>query len=220
MSKQQEMEKLKKEAFTALKCHETRPGLSAVWGEGSLNAEIALVGEAPGEVEEREGRPFVGPSGALLDSILESVGLERALLWLTNIVKCRPAAESGGRTVNRSPRVGEVRANMSFLERELEIVRPCVIVCLGAVAAKALIGKDFKLSEQRGQLLDREGTPILATFHPAYLLRVMSIDRPAYDGLEQAVQEDLRLAWRVAGQPRRPGGDYIQTSFDNQPPFI
>lgn len=220
MTKQQEMEKLKKEAFAALKCHETRPGQNAVWGEGSLNAEIAMVGEAPGEVEEREGRPFVGPSGALLDRILESVGLERDLLWLTNIVKCRPALESGGRTVNRSPRVGEVRANMSFLERELAIIHPHVIVCLGAVAAKALIGKDFKLSEQRGQVLDWEGTPILATFHPAYLLRVMSIDRPAYDGLEQAVKEDLLLAWRLASQPPRPAGDYIQASFDNQPPLV
>jgi uracil-DNA glycosylase len=220
MTKHQEMERLKKEAFAALKCHETRPGQSAVWGEGSLNAAIALVGEAPGEVEEQEGRPFVGPAGALLDRILESVGLERSDLWITNIVKCRPAVESSGRTVNRSPRVGEVRANISFLERELDIIRPRVIVCVGAVAAKTLIGKDFKLSEQRGLVLDRQGTPILATFHPAYLLRVLSIDRPAYDRLEQDVKDDLSLASRLANEAGFQGPGYVQASFDNQPPLL
>jgi len=162
-----------KERAKAIAAEICDPGHSElVWGEGSLAAEIALVGEAPGEKEEAKGRPFVGPAGKMLDRELKRLGLDRKNLWITNIVKCRPVKVSGKILSNRTPTINETRQWLGVLIKELEIIHPKVIVCLGAVAAKALIDKNFALMKQRGQWFSGPfDTKIIATFHPAYILR-------------------------------------------------
>src|SRR5207248_1875622 len=144
--------------------------------EGSPDARLGLVGEAPGETEAREGRPFVGRAGRLLDHELAAVGIERGALWISNVVKCRPTREEGGRVANRPPTMREVRAWLPLLEEELDILRPRVILCLGGIAAKALIRPDFGMMRERGTWTEAPAIPrfpwlraISATFHPAYL---------------------------------------------------
>ncbi|MCL5256926.1 MAG: uracil-DNA glycosylase [Chloroflexi bacterium] len=194
MSKASEMEELKKTAGEQLTCDPARPRARIVWGEGNPDARIVLVGEAPGDVEERLGRPFVGSAGELLNELLRQAGINREGIWITNVVKCRPTTETGGSVANRPPRVGEIRESLPWLEKELEIIQPRVIVSLGGVAAKALIGKDFRLAEQRGETFQRDGRDILATYHPAYLLRLVGIDPDRYSALARAVVQDLLKA--------------------------
>lgn len=160
-----------------------------VWGEGPINAVAAFVGEAPGEREDKLGRPFVGPAGAFLDRELTRVGLSRDDLWITNVVKCRPTKIEDGRVANRSPNAKEIRAWSEFLMDELAIIRPKIIVCAGAPAAKALIRKDFALTKERGEWFEGPmGTKIIATFHPAYILR--QID-PVMDRILVEFRQDL-----------------------------
>ena len=148
------------------------PGHELVWGEGSLGARIAIVGEAPGDKEEKLGQPFVGPAGRLLDKELEMVGIDRKDIWITNVVKCRPTRATGSGLVNRPPTAKEVHEWMGLLREELEIVRPEIIVCAGAVAANALIHKDFQITKEHGQWFSSiPGQQAIATFHPAYILR-------------------------------------------------
>lgn len=150
------------------------PGATQVVpGEGNPQARIVLVGEAPGEQEDRDGRPFVGRSGQLLDRILSEAEVPREEVWITNAVKCRPVLFEGDRMRNRPPKVSEVRAWSACLHEELRLIGPQVLVGLGAVAGRALLGQDFKLTQERGRwhrdaLL---GTETLVTWHPAYLLR-------------------------------------------------
>jgi DNA polymerase len=172
--------------------------------EGDSSARLALVGEAPGDTEERQGRPFVGQSGRLLERELATAGIDRAALWITNVVKCRPTREEGGRVANRAPTTAEVRAWLPLLEEELAILRPAVILCLGAVAAKALIRADFAMTRERGQWSDTPSAPripslhaIAATYHPSYLLRLQGSARDT--ALDQ-FRADLREAWSRARQ--------------------
>ena len=142
-------------------------------GEGSPLARLALVGEAPGREEERLGRPFVGPAGRLLDALLAEVGLSRADVWVTNVFKRRPVALRDGREENRAPTAAELRAGLRWLLQELGIVRPRLVVCLGAVALRALLGRGTTLGEARGRWQPGPlGTLVLATYHPAYVLRL------------------------------------------------
>jgi DNA polymerase len=130
-----------------------------------------FVGEAPGAQEDRAGQPFVGPAGRLFDEALAQAGLDRAEVYVTNTVKHRPWLQQGSRQKNRAPKQSEINACRPWLEEELRLVSPALIVCLGAVAAKALLGKDFKLTQQRGQWLDGPGgAAVLATVHPSYVL--------------------------------------------------
>jgi uracil-DNA glycosylase len=146
---------------------------ATVWGAGSLDATIALVGEAPGEQERRLRRPFVGPAGQLLDCELAQAGIVRSEIWITNVVKQRPVAMSAsGRPVNRPPEQVEIAYWFPYLLDELAILRPLVIVCLGAVAAKAIIKQEFAISKERGVWFEGPwGSRAIATFHPSYLLR-------------------------------------------------
>jgi DNA polymerase len=166
------------------------PGATQVVpGEGNPHAAIVLLGEAPGEQEDREGRPFVGRAGQLLDRILDEASLSRDEVWITNVVKCRPVLFEGDRMRNRPPKVSEVRAWSPCLQGELRRISPRVLVGLGAVAGRALLGPDFKLNQERGlwhkdRLL---GTDTLVTWHPAYLLRQQG---EAYDRrLEEAIAD-------------------------------
>src|SRR5437870_10952087 len=149
------------------------PGLGPVSGSGDPQARLVLIGEAPGETEAREGRPFVGAAGRVLDAALRGAGLSREEIWTTNVVKCRPVLGEGGRLRNRAPTTAEVRLWRPLLEAELRLIAPRVIVCLGAVAAKAVIDPKFTMQRQRGHWFPGHfGAEATATYHPAYLFRL------------------------------------------------
>ncbi len=162
-------------------------------GEGNPYAHVVLVGEAPGEQEDRQGRPFVGRSGQLLDRLLAEAGLDRSDVWITNTVKARPVLFEGNKKRNRAPKVSEVKAWSSCLHEELRMIRPRALVGLGAVAGQALVGKDFKITRQRGEWFKDLvlGTDVLVTWHPSYLLRQQGDD---YDRLIAQTRDDLRAA--------------------------
>lgn len=174
-----------------------RLGEGAVFGEGPVGAHLAIVGEAPGREEAERGRPFVGRAGRLLDELLEEAGIDRSGVYVTNVVKVRPTKERGGRLSNRPPRAAEIREGLEILEEEIRIVGPRVLVLLGGVPAKALLGGSFTLSRDRGRFFDSNlGLPALATYHPAYLLRLRG--RGDYEGLREQVVSDLAAARRRA----------------------
>jgi uracil-DNA glycosylase len=192
MAKKAEWEKLKERSAEQF-------GEDSVFGEGSLDAKLALVGEAPGKQEVEQGRPFVGRAGKLLDELLEEAGIDRSEVYVTNVVKARPTKEGGGRTQNRPPRAGEIREGMEVLSEELGLIKPKSLVLLGSTPAKALIKKSFTLKSERGNLLDSEpGLPALATYHPAYLLRLRGAGSEDYDRMREQVVEDLGKAWKRA----------------------
>ncbi len=168
----------------------TASGRHLVFGEGNSCADLVIVGEAPGAEEEEQGRPFVGPAGRLLTRLLAEVGLTRDQVYITNVVKHRPTAVVGGRVVNRPPRAAEIRADRPWLDEELAIIRPRVILCLGNIAARTLIGPHFRFAQDRGRWFTwPDGTRLLATYHPAWVLRQVG---PARDAALQTVREDLR----------------------------
>jgi uracil-DNA glycosylase family protein len=170
-----------------------------VFGEGGRDAPLMLVGEQPGDHEDIEGRPFVGPAGAILDRALEGAGIDRERVFVTNVVKhfkWRPAP-GGKRRLHERPSAGEVRACRPWLDVEQEIVRPELLVALGATAAQAIIGRDFRITERRGELLPPiEGGPrLLATYHPSAVLRARTPDDR--DRLMSALVGDLSIAATV-----------------------
>lgn len=169
-----------------------------VFGEGDPGARLMLVGEAPGKEEAAAGRPFVGPAGQVLNRLLERLAIPRADLWITNTVKVRPVLEKGGSVRNRPPHTGEIAAHRSILEREIALVRPRVIVCLGAVAAGALIHPDFKVRQERGRWFPGPGDSRLeATYHPSYLLRLRG---PEYETARDEMAADLSRAWEATSR--------------------
>jgi uracil-DNA glycosylase len=164
---------------------------------------VMLVGQGPGVVEEQTGRPFAGPAGRLLDQALAEVGLDRDKLWLTNVIKCRAAKSEKGRMVDRAPSAAELKACRPWLDGELGIIQPTIIACIGVPSAKALIDKKFKLSEEHGQFRDGpNGTRRTAVFHPAYVLRLRSVDQQAYERTWRALIDDLKLVAATAQEMR------------------
>ena len=141
---------------------ETRHKL--VFGVGNAQAEVMLVGEGPGEQEDLQGVPFVGPAGKLLDDMLEMIDLDRQKVYIANIVKCRPPR-------NRDPLNVEQEACRPWLDRQIALVNPKIIVCLGRIAAMALIREDFRITREHGQWFERDGRRLMATYHPSALLR-------------------------------------------------
>ncbi len=135
-----------------------------VFGEGSIDAELMLIGEAPGREEDLKGRPFVGSAGALLDRLITKMGFKREELYITNIVKCRPPH-------NRDPESDEIEACNPFLMEQIEIIEPRVIMTLGRIAAHTLLGVNTSITELRGKVFDFKGIKLVPTFHPAYLIR-------------------------------------------------
>jgi len=171
-------------------------GSRAVFGAGTLDARVVLVGEQPGDMEERRGAPFVGPAGTLLDRALEEAGIDRSSAYVTNAVKHFKftISTTSRRRIHQSPDSHEVLACRPWLEAELNRVRPELVVLLGATAAKALLGNGFRVTQQRGQLFDGpagSGARLLATIHPSAVLRADDASRDAaYAGLVA----DLRVA--------------------------
>ena len=161
---------------TACPLHET--GTQTVFGEGLVRAEILFVGEQPGDREDREGKPFVGPAGRLLDKALEEVGIDRRLAYVTNVVKHFKWTPKGKRRIHAKPNWSEIAACRPWLDAEIEVVEPRVIVCLGATAAQALLGRDFRVTRRRGEMVDSGyGVPAIATVHPSSILRAEDEDR-------------------------------------------
>lgn len=170
-----------------------------VCGEGDPHAALMLVGEAPGQEEARQGRPFVGRAGRLLDQALAAAGIPRAAVWITNVVKVRPVARGDRGARNRAPTVAEVRFWLPYLEEEIALVRPRAILCLGATAARALLGREVTLNRNRGRWRPGAGgAQIGVTYHPAYLVRLRAVDPAAYARATDELAADLAAAREVA----------------------
>jgi DNA polymerase len=147
-------------------------GTQTVFGEGPAKAEIMLVGEQPGDAEDLAGQPFVGPAGRLLDRALEEAGIARSKVYVTNVVKHFKWEPRGKRRIHAKPNAGEVGACRPWLETEIGLVKPRVLVCLGATAAQALLGRTFKVTQQRGTFVESSLAPLVsATIHPSSILR-------------------------------------------------
>jgi uracil-DNA glycosylase len=176
---------------TACPLHLT--GTQTVFGEGPAGARLVLVGEQPGDREDLEGRPFVGPAGRLLDDALEEAGIDRGTTYLTNAVKHFKWQARGKRRIHQKPNAMEIAACRPWLDAELAVVKPEALVCLGATAAQALLGRQFRVTKDRGQLLDSELAPVtLATVHPSSILRAP--DEEARTRERALFVEDLRVA--------------------------
>ena len=202
------LDDLRREAADCRRCDLWKLGTQTVFGEGGTG-KLMLVGEQPGDVEDRAGRPFVGPAGKLLRSLLEEVGIPDETVYVTNAVKhfkWRPAGGGGKRRIHDKPNWVEIKACSHWLSLELLAVRPKLVVCLGATAAQLLIGRSARVGALRGQLLELEdGTPTLVTIHPSAVLR-------AQDEREERraeLLEDLELARATLEKLRdgkRPAG--------------
>jgi DNA polymerase len=155
-----------------------------------------LVGEQPGDFEDRVGRPFVGPAGKLLDQALAEAGIDRSDVYVTNVVKHFKwsPAERGKRRIHKKPRDSEIQACRPWLDAELAVVKPKVLVCLGATAAQALLGKDFRVSRQRGQIIESPLAPhVVATVHPSSILRAQD-DESRHSQMQTFIQDLKRIA--------------------------
>jgi DNA polymerase len=158
-------------------CHLWRVGTQTVFGEGAKSSRLMLVGEQPGDEEDLTGRPFVGPAGRLLDRALEEAGIPRDDAYVTNVVKHFKWVAKGRRRLHQKPNAREVGACLPWLEAEIEVVKPEVLVCLGATAAQALLGRAFRVSRQRGEFVPSGLAPhVTATVHPSSILRAATED--------------------------------------------
>ena len=164
--------KLQEAAAGCRACHLWQRGTQTVFGEGAKAAELMLVGEQPGDHEDVAGRPFVGPAGKLLDRALGEAGIDRGDVYVTNVVKHFKWEPRGKRRIHAKPNWAEMMACKPWLDAELSVVRPRVLVCLGATAAQALLGRQFRVSRQRGELVESPLAPyVTATIHPSAILR-------------------------------------------------
>jgi DNA polymerase len=167
--------KLRAAARTCRRCGLYARATQTVFGAGPARAPIMLVGEQPGDEEDRAGEPFVGPAGKLLDRALAEAGVDRGRVYVTNAVKhfkWKPSSGSGKRRLHEKPRDDEVEACLAWLDAEIAAVRPKLVVCLGATAAQALLGKRFRVTKQHGEILTPPGRPpVMATIHPSAVLR-------------------------------------------------
>ena len=169
-----------------LSCHKCRLAemrTNVVIGNGNRNADILIIGEGPGQQEDLQGIPFVGPAGQLLDKMLASVGLSLDDVYIGNVVKCRPPG-------NRDPHEDEKEAGLNYLRYQLMLIKPKIIVCLGRIAATTIIDPDFKITKQRGQWFERKGYHMIATYHPSALLRDETKKRPAWEDMKA-----IRAKW-------------------------
>ncbi|WP_309085443.1 UdgX family uracil-DNA binding protein [Chelativorans sp.] len=167
------LDAVREDARDCTRCDLYRNATQTVFGEGGSDARVVFVGEQPGDKEDLEGRPFIGPAGRLFDSILEEVGIDRTKTYVTNAVKHFKFEPRGKRRIHSKPNAGEIRACRWWLDHELALIRPDVAVALGATAARALTGKPVPITKFRGTIVQsEEGVPVLITVHPSYLLRI------------------------------------------------
>jgi len=174
-------------------CDLWKTGTQTVFGEGPSRAKIMFVGEQPGDREDRFGHPFVGPAGALLDRALAEAGIDRAQVYVTNAVKHFKWEPRGKRRIHKKPSASEIEACKPWMEAEIAVVKPELVVCLGATAAQALLGKKFSVMRQRGELLTSDLAPrVMATVHPSSLLR--TIDEEDRHSQMNLFVQDLKKA--------------------------
>jgi DNA polymerase len=178
-------------------CELYKRGTQTVFGEGRRTARVMIVGEQPGNDEDLAGRPFVGPAGRLLDRALAEAGLDRAEIYVTNIVKHFKWKPQGKRRIHDKPNASEVEACRPWFDAELQLIRPEVLICLGATAAQALLGRDFRINAERGRFVKSPLAPrVFATVHPSSLLRI-----PAEEARRAEMRrfiEELKLVARAA----------------------
>jgi uracil-DNA glycosylase len=166
------IEELRKAAEDCKACDLWKRGTQTVFGEGGPSAKVMLIGEQPGHEEDLQGQPFVGPAGRLLDKALVEVGIDRKKVYVTNAVKHFKWEPRGKRRIHKKPNAAEIAACRPWLDAEIAALQPKVIVCLGATAAQALLGRDFRVTQHRGELLESELAPyMMATVHPSAILR-------------------------------------------------
>jgi uracil-DNA glycosylase family 4 len=176
---------LEQEVLQCKKCHLHERKINYVFGEGDPHAELMFVGEAPGEHEDRQGKPFVGKAGQLLTKIIEAMGMERKDVFIANILKCRPPG-------NRDPEEDEMVACFPYLKQQIRLIKPKVICALGRYAAQKLSGSELTISNLRGKLFYFEGIKLVPTFHPSYLLRNNKEKRKTW--------EDMKMILGILGR--------------------
>ncbi len=189
---------LRSRALVCTACTLSERRTNVVFGEGDPKSPLVLVGEGPGENEDKQGRPFIGRAGQLLDRALVDAGLTREMVYITNTVKCRAADWSTGKPVNRAPTEAEATACREWLVPQLAIMAPKVILCIGAPSAKNLIKKNFQITKERGKYFPCEfAKTAIATLHPAYILRQANISG---DGGYSLLVADIARAWEAANR--------------------
>jgi DNA polymerase len=189
------LESLREQAASCRACSLWKDATQTVFGEGPTRAALMLVGEQPGDAEDVSGRPFVGPAGQLLARALSEAGIDRRQVYLTNVVKHFKFEPRGKRRIHKKPRASEVEACRPWIDAELALVRPRLVMCLGATAAQALLGRGFKVTEHRGQKLSSQFAPIvMATVHPSSILRERDAvqRRAAFKSFVDDLQSALR----------------------------
>ena len=170
--------------MTCQACELCQRRTNVVFGVGNRNADIVFVGEGPGEQEDLQGEPFVGPAGKLLDDMLSIIDLDRTKVYICNVVKCRPPG-------NRDPKEEEQDACNGYLRNQIELLQPKILVCLGRIAAKRLIDEDYRITRQHGQWVEKNGVWMTAVYHPSALLRDVAKRPETFDDL-LSIREKLR----------------------------
>jgi uracil-DNA glycosylase len=180
------LEMIREELGDCQRCKLAPKRTNIVFGSGNANAELVFVGEAPGYDEDQQGLPFVGRAGQLLTKIIESINLKRDEVYICNVLKCRPPE-------NRNPEPDEVAACNPFLKKQLAVIRPKIVCCLGTFAAQTVLQTAAPISKLRGKFFDMDGMRVTATFHPAYLLRSPDKKREVWEDMKQIRAELFRL---------------------------
>jgi uracil-DNA glycosylase family protein len=190
---------LREAARNCTACHLYKRATQTVFGEGSKRASLMLLGEQPGDQEDLAGKPFVGPAGKILDRALEEAGIERSEVYVTNAVKHFKWEPRGKRRIHKKPNSREIAACRPWLEAELRLVKPTVLVCLGATASQTIFGPSFRVTRERGKVLSLALAPkVVATVHPSSLLR--QPDEESREREYGRFVHDLRVAFRAAGE--------------------
>ncbi|HEX3870325.1 MAG TPA: UdgX family uracil-DNA binding protein [Pirellulales bacterium] len=178
-------------------CPLYRDATQTVFGRGPVGARLMMVGEQPGDQEDRKGLPFVGPAGRVLDEALDDLGIARDEVYVTNAVKHFKWTQQGKRRLHAKPSAREMNACHPWLEAEIEAIGPRVIVCLGATAVQSMLGSKFRITRERGKLIDSDGRPpVLATYHPSAILRAP--EKSDRDRMRAEFADDLRVALKAS----------------------
>ncbi len=175
------LEDLREDIGDCRRCRLYQGRTNLVFGEGTPKARLVFVGEGPGREEDLEGRPFIGEAGRLLTKIIKAMGLTRESVYICNVVKCRPPN-------NRDPEADEIESCLPFLRRQLSLIQPDVICTLGRVAAQSLLGKEFRITRERGKWHSFIDIPLMPTYHPAYLLRNPTAKREVWEDIQEIMR--------------------------------
>ncbi|MDQ3983517.1 MAG: UdgX family uracil-DNA binding protein [Actinomycetota bacterium] len=196
-----DLEELRSTAATCTACPLYRNATQTVFGKGLTRSEVMLVGEQPGDKEDVEGEPFVGPAGRLLDEALVAAGIDRDQAYVTNVVKHFKFEQRGKRRIHKKPNMSEINACRPWLDAEIEVVKPTALVCLGATAAQALLGRTFRVTQHRGEFVESELAPLVtATIHPSAILRAADERETEMKGLVDDLTRVRKALGKVEGK--------------------